>query len=185
MKQKLYLDFDSTITHSAKSFCDTYNILYNLHPDFMPADYTKNQYWNFKEVCPLEKSPLNIFSNPLFFNKLEFMPDAENVIKELNDKFQVIICSLGCYDNISLKAQWIKNNMPYVKDAILLTNQGIKMDKSVVQMGKGSIFIDDVKSNLDSSNSERKILFGDRFSWNSEWTGEWCLDWTEVGEKLL
>lgn len=186
MKQKLFLDFDSTITDSVKTFCDTYNILYNLHPDFIPADHTKNQHWNFKEVCPLEKNPLKIFSHPLFFNKLEFMPDAEEIIKKLCEKYQVIICSLGCFDNISLKAQWIKNNLPYIKDAILLTNQGIKMDKGIVNMGyEGSIFIDDVESNLRSSNCPRPILFGKRFSWNSDWTGEWCEGWIEVGDRLL
>jgi 5'(3')-deoxyribonucleotidase len=88
--------------------------------------------------------------------------------------------------NIARKAKWIKNNMPYINDAILLTNQGIKMDKGIVNMDyPGSIFIDDVKSNLDSSNAKRKILFGKRFVWNREWNGERCETWSEVGERLL
>ena len=114
------------------------------------------------------------------------MPNAEDTIKELNDKYQIIICSLGCFDNIARKSQWIKNNMPYIKDAILLTNQGIKMDKGVVNMAyEGSVFIDDVKSNLDSSNAERKILFGKKYSWNEEWTGEHCETWNDIKERLL
>ena len=185
-KIKLFLDMDSVIIDSVTAYTDVYNELYINEKDFIPADPSKNKYWNFNEVCPLEKNPMKIFSHPLFFKFVEFMPDAEDVIKKLCVKYQVIICSLGCYDNISRKAQWIKYNMPYINDAILLTNQGIKMDKGIVNMGyKGSIFIDDVKSNLDSSNSERKICFGQRFSWNSEWTGEWCVDWSEVGERLL
>ena len=189
-KQKLFLDMDGVVLDSVTAYTSTYNILYNLHPNFIPADPAKNRYYDFHEICPLEKNPLHIFSHSLFFNKLEFMPNANEIIKELCEKFQVIICSLGCFNNISLKSQWIKENMPYIKDAILLTNQGIKMDKSIVNMrhrygDRGSIFIDDLKSCLDSSNAERKILFGERFDWNREWVGEWGRDWIEVGEMLL
>ncbi|MCE5220036.1 MAG: hypothetical protein LLF98_01910 [Clostridium sp.] len=186
MKQKLFLDFDSVIVDSVTAYTDTYNELYINKKGFIPADPELNKHWDFNEICPLEKNPLNIFSHPLFFKFVEFMPNAENVIQKLNNKYQIIICSLGCYINIARKAKWIKDNMPYIKDAILLTNQGIKMDKGIVNMNyPGSIFIDDVKSNLDSSNAERKILFGSRFDWNSEWTGEWGRDWSEVGERLL
>jgi len=189
MKNAIFLDFDSTISHSVKAFCSTYNIIYKNHPNFKPADYTKNISWNFTIECPLINNPLDIFSNSIFFNGLEFMPNAEEVIKELNNKYKIIICSLGCYDNISLKSQWIKNNMPYIKDAILLTNQGIKMDKGIIQMGyEDSIFIDDVESNLRSSNCPRPILFGSKFLWNEKWISEgleWCKDWLEVGGRLL
>jgi 5'(3')-deoxyribonucleotidase len=186
MKSKLFLDFDSVITDSVLAYCETYNEINRFTPDFIPADHTKNQEWDFKTQCPLVESPLYIFSHPLFFKNLKFMPNAEEVIKELTNKYQIIICSIGCFNNISLKSQWIKNNMPYIKDAILLTNQGIKMDKGIVQMGyKGSVFIDDVKSNLDSSNAERKILYGKKFDWNREWTGEYYETWSEIRGGLL
>jgi len=185
-KQKLFLDMDSVIIDSVSAYCNTYNEIHRFSKGFIPADPTKNKYWDFHEVCPLEKHPVNIFGHPMFFKLVKFMPDAENIIKKLCEKHQVIICSLGTYHNISQKALWIKYNMPYINDAILLTNQGIKMDKNIVNMGyDGSVFIDDVKSNLDSSNSNKKILFGKRFSWNEEWDGEWCKDWSEVGERLL
>lgn len=185
-KLKIFLDYDSVIVDSIKGYTDTYNELHRFDEGFIPADPSKNKYWDFHEICPLEKKPVNIFGHPMFFKLVKFMPNAEDVIKKLCDRYQVIICSLGCYNNLSLKAQWIKNNMPYIKDAILLTNQGIKMDKNIVNMGyEGSIFIDDVKSNLDSSNAERKILFGKKYSWNKDWNGEWCKDWSEVEERLI
>lgn len=185
-KIKLFLDMDSVIIDSVTAYCNTYNEIHRFDKGFIPADPLKNEHWDFHIQCPLEKKPTKIFGHPMFFKLVKFMPNAEETIKDLCEKFQVIICSLGTYHNISNKALWIKYNMPYIKDAILLTNQGIKMDKGIVNMGyEGSIFIDDVKSNLDSSNSQRKILFGKRFSWNSEWMGEWGRDWLEVGEKLL
>lgn len=185
-KIKLFVDFDSTLFNSVKSFCQSYNELYKNHPDFKPADYTKNNKWNFEIECPLIHNPLHIFSHSIFFEKLEFMPNAEEIVKKLCEKYQVIICSLGCYTNISLKALYIKKKMPYIEDAILLTNQGIKMDKGIVNMNySNAIFLDDVESNLRSSNCPRTILYGSRFEWNNEWQGEWCRDWDEVGEKLL
>jgi 5'(3')-deoxyribonucleotidase len=183
---KIFLDFDSVITDSASAFCNTYNEIYRFTPGFVAADANKNDKWDFKIECPLIQTPLYIFSHPLFFKLLKFMPDAEETIKELQNKYQVIIVSIGCYDNISLKAQFIKNKMPYINDAVLLTNQGIKMDKGIVNMNyPDSIFIDDVKSNLDSSNAERKILYGKRFDWNREWVGEHCETWSDVRERLL
>lgn len=186
MKQKLFLDMDSVIIDSAKAYTDTYNEMYKFHSKFIPADHTKNKYFNFHEICPLENNPMNIFGHSIFFKVVKFMPDAEDIIKELCDKYQVIICSLGDFPNISRKAQWIKNNMPYIKDSILLTNKGVKMDKGIVNMNyPESIFIDDVKSNLDSSNANRKILFGKIFDWNKEWMGEWGKDWKDVRKRLL
>ena len=185
-KQKLYLDFDSTICNSAKAYCDTYNFLYKGLPDFVPADHTKNQHWDFHEVAPLVENPMSIFNHPFFFEKAEFMLDAEEVIKKLCEKYQVIICSIGTYDNISLKSQFIKTQMPYIQDAILLINQGCKMDKSSVNMEDGhSIFIDDVASNLYSSDAETCILFGERYPWNSGWIWDHCLTWLDVAKELL
>lgn len=183
-KQKLFLDFDSTIAQSTKAFCETYNQLYCNHKDFIPANHLKTKKWNLKDQCPLAQNTIDIFSHPKFFEVLEFMPNAEEVIKELCNKYQVVICSIGTFDNISLKSQWIKNNMPYINNAILLNNEGIKMDKSTVQM-EGSVFIDDVSSNLFSVNAELKILYGQRFDWNKDWQGLWCKDWLEIADLLL
>lgn len=184
-KQKLFADFDSTIVSSLEAYVKCYNILYNQHPNFIKADSEKVQRYDLKDQCPLIESPLSIFKHPLFFQLLEFMPNAEEIIKQLTEKYQVIICTIGCWDNIYHKTQFIKNRMPYIKDAVLLTNNGIKMDKSIVSMGDDSIFLDDIISNLISSDSGRKILYGKKYDWNKEWAGEHCLNWLEVGNKLL
>jgi len=184
MKNRLFLDMDSTITDSLSTYINTYNILYNRHPDFVKADASKVKRFDIKDQCPLVDNPLDIFKHQLFFQLLEFMPNAEEVIKELCKKYQTIICSIGCLDNIYHKTQFIKNRMPYIKDAVLLTNNGIKMSKEIVNMD-GAIFYDDVKSNLDSSNAKYKFLFGKRFDWNKDWNGLWCPDWLDIADVFL
>lgn len=184
IKQKLFLDFDCTIANSHKAYCEVYNQLYCNHKDFVPADYLKVKEWSLKDQCPLVEHSISVFGHPKFFEILEFMPNAEEIIKELHNKYQIIICSIGTFDNISLKSQWIKNNMPYINNMILINNEGIKMDKSIVNMNE-SIFIDDVSSNLFSSNSEMKILYGQKFKWNENWQGLWCKDWFEIANLLL
>lgn len=186
--KKLFLDFDSTIADSIKAYCSVYNSTYNHLEGYREADYNKVNRYDLKDECHLVEHQENIFSNKALFEHLEFMPDAKEVILKLVKKYQVIICSLGTLENLTWKAQWIKNNMPFVKDIVLISSavspSGIKTDKSVVNM-KDSIFIDDHAENLVTSNAEIKICFGKQYEWNKNWTGERCFTWREVEELLL
>lgn len=186
--KKLFLDFDSTIVDSIKAYCSVYNSTYNQQAGFKEADYNKVNRYDLKDECHLVEHQEKIFSNKALFEHLEFMPDAKEVIMELEKKYKLIICSLGTLDNISWKAQWIKHNIPSIKDIVLISSavspSGIKTDKSVVNM-KGSIFIDDHAENLVSSNAELKICFGKKYEWNKDWSGERCFTWKEVRKLLL
>lgn len=150
-KKKLFLDFDSTIANSVVAFCKTYNEIYGQAIGFKPANPDKVNTWDFSDECPLEKDPIHIFGIGYFFIKLEFMPDALEVITKLSKKYDITVCSIGTYDNLHFKSEWLGQYLPFVS-AILIKNQGVKMDKSIVKMGKGAIFIDDHIDNLNSSN---------------------------------
>lgn len=185
--KKLFLDFDCTIVDAIKTYCNVYNMHYKQLEGFKEADYTKVNRYDLKDQCHLVDHQENIFSTQEYFNHLEFMPYAREVIERLGSKYELIICSIGTLDNISYKAQWIKNNLPFIKNVILISSavgaSGIKTDKSVVNM-KDSIFIDDHSENLFSSNAELKVCFGKEYVWNNSWTGQRCFHWKEV-EKLL
>lgn len=183
-KQKLFVDFDLTIADSIKAFTDYYNCLYKTYPDFKPANPDKITSYDFKCICPLMPNSEKVFGKELFFNFLELMPDAYGILKKLNDKYKIIIVSIGNPMNISKKILWIEKYLPFIKDCILITNEGCKMNKSVVNM-KDSIFIDDIPSNLKSTNAERKILFGKIYPWNKGWEGEHIPNWKEIENKLL
>lgn len=186
--KKLFLDFDCTIVDSVKTYCQVYNLLYKNEKQFKEADYNKVNRYDLKDQCHLVDHQEVIFSNEVFFNHLEFMPEAKQVLERLAQKYELIICSIGTLDNISYKSQWIKNNVSFIKNVVLLSSavavSGIKMDKSVVNM-KEAIFIDDHAENLLSSNAELKLCFGKKYEWNNDWKGQRCFSWKQVEELLL
>jgi|LSQX01.2.fsa_nt_gb 5'(3')-deoxyribonucleotidase len=180
--KKLFLDFDGCIVNSIKAFCQTYNYLYKYKADFVPADWMKVNQWDFGDQCPLlegSEAVSETFASKHFFKKLEFMPNAKEVLYQLHKEFQIIIVSIGSHLNLARKSMWLYQNLGFVKDVILLNNEGTKMDKLLVNM-KDSFFIDDVASNLNSSNAEIKICYGQIYPWNDEWQGIRCVKWNEV-----
>jgi len=184
-KKQFFIDFDGTIVNSIKAFCDTYNLIYREHENFIPADWEKVNVYNMKDQCSLIKDVNEIFTNPYFFWTLQFINEnTYTVLKKLNKKYNVIICSIGVAKNIAFKANWLERKLPFIKEYILISNNGCKMNKSIINM-KNSIFGDDIISNLKSSNAKEKFLFGQIYPWNEGWQGEHCLTWTNIEEKYL
>ncbi len=188
LKQKFFIDFDLTIVDSISAFCSTYNFYYKNYPEFQPADPSKITSYDFRCICPLLKTQEDknkIWGSDLLFYYLTFINDnTHDVLKKLNEKYQLVIVSIGTPKNIALKAKWLNNTLPFIKDYVLITNEGNVMDKSIVNMQNG-IFIDDIPSNLESSNAEVKILFGKTYPWNKNWLKAKCLDWSKVEKMFL
>jgi len=184
-KTKLFLDVDGVIIDSIKAYCSTYNEIYKNHSKFTPAIWYECKKWDLKDVAPLVKSCNEIFSSPLFFKYAEFINiNTKEVIEELCNKYRIIICSIGTPENIAQKSLWLKENLPHIKEYIFLVNDGCKMDKSFIDMSS-SIFIDDVVSNLDSSNADYKIVFGDEYEWNKTNKYLRCYNWTDIHRLLI
>ena len=189
--KKLYLDIDNCITNSTKAFCHCYNLFYNFKHNFIPTNYQKVDKWNFTDQATLIKSDEDverIFNMQTFFANLEFInPNTKEILQELNEKFHIVLCSIGTYSNISLKSDWVHKNLPFIKDSLFIVNGGSIMDKSIINMECDSFFIDDVSDNLDSVKSimnSHKICFGKIASWNKEWQGIRCSTWDDVKEYL-
>lgn len=190
--KKLFVDFDNTIINATKSFCTVYNFYYQNSPNYKPADWTKCNKWDLSDVCDLSKpcskkfnNAEEIFSHPRFFVSAEFFDNTYEVLEELSEKYQIIICTIGTPTNISYKTIWIETMLPFITDVIYIQNQGCKMNKSIVNMGSNSIFIDDVSSNLFSSNANLKICYGKCYEWNLDWQGLRAKDWLSVKNMLL
>ena len=171
-----------------KSFCHVYHILHKHKPNYIEPQWDLVNEWNLRDQCGLLEGSREveyIFGQSKFFDILEFINyNTYGVLQKLNEKYQIIITSIGTYNNISLKSQWIQNNLPFIKDSIFLVNTGSKMSKQDVDM-RGSIFIDDVESNLSSSSATRLICYGDIKSWNKDWRGERCFTWSDIERELL
>lgn len=184
-KPKLFLDFDCTIIDSIKAYCDVYNELFKHHPEFKQANWWQCEKYNLSDVCPLVKEPNDIFANKMFFEQCEFINDnTKDIIQKLSEEYKIVICSIGRPKNISYKVLWIEENLPFITNYVMITNDTCKMDKSIVDMNN-AIFIDDVSANLFSSNAKYKICFGDIYEWNCDWQGKRCFNWTDIERLLL
>lgn len=183
MKRKFIVDLDSTIADSHRAYCDAYNEIYKDHKDFKKADNSLVERWDLLCQCPLEKSVENIFGNKMFFDNLKLFPNAYEELLKLDEEYDIAICSIGSYNNISHKSQWIQKNLPFIKNSILVINNGCKTDKSIVNMAD-SLFMDDHMNNLLSSNAKFKLCFGKKFVWNEKWEGHWITTWENAFNKV-
>lgn len=184
-KRNFIIDMDLTILDSIPAFCKVYNYLYQDHPDFVPADPDKITSYDFKCICPLLKTKDEIWNSHLFFEWVKLMDDnTEPVLKALNDKYNLIVCSIGTPENIACKSFWLKFNLPFIKNYFFIHNNNSNMDKSAVKTF-GGIMLDDIPSNLESSDATTKVLFGKIYPWNTGWEGKHCLTWEEVGAMFL
>lgn len=185
--RKLFLDWDGVIGNSIKAYCDVYNVLYSGYPDFKKADHTLVREYDLKDQCPLVEDVNAMFATEWFWFFIEFMPNAYDAIRELSKKFKTIICSIGTYENLSMKAKWISNNLPFIDDCILIKNHDCNMDKSIIDMS-GGIIVDDVAHNLLTSNADIKVLFDNDFRWNDGHRNKFnfmTYDWNKLYNYLI
>jgi 5'(3')-deoxyribonucleotidase len=190
-KVKFFIDFDDTLVQSSKRFCELYSKIYKNDTEFIKPNYRVNDLWNFGEQCPLlnkrnKHTVEDLFGMKEFFNGLKLQPNAYDVIKELNEKYDLCIVSIGTMSNLQYKAEYIKNNLSFINNAILLYNKGSHMNKSVVNCPEDSIFMDDVLSNLYSVKSKNKYIYGVEKPWNIN--GMSCkrlLSYDEVANEFL
>lgn len=186
INKKIYLDFDGCITNSIKKICEMYNEDYRDCNIFKPAKWYLVNTWSFEDQCPLASRDEidDYFNQKRFFdNKLEFMENAEEVINKLSEHFDIYVVSMGNEKNLTYKEGWLENNLPYIKGFIGCNFDEVS-DKSHIDMS-GEIFIDDSANNLETSNSELKILYGDIYSWNKNYKGIRKFNWYEVYEFLV
>ena len=195
-KAKLFLDFDGTLTDSISAFCKVYHDWYGNYKDYKTPIPEEVRRWDLTDQCPLAKNNTeNIFSSEEFFYYLKPFPNTVEVLQRLKEKYQLIIVTIGSYNNIANKCNFIQDTFPFVDDFIGIVNKGSVMNKSCINM-KGTddspnIFIDDNSDNLLSVQSSNLIryCYGDkRTEWNSKWldmNGRQLRNWIEVEKELM
>lgn len=196
MKTDLYIDFDSTIVATEEAFCAVYNKEYNQFEGFVKADWREARSWMFENACPLiqkqhknpQKEIVRIFGTHDFFHELEPFDHAIEVLKALEDQYNLIICTSAMPENASRKVLWIEEHLDFVDEVIVLINkkQNGVGKKRVPMNERNSIFIDDHPHNLASTNASRKILYKNmEKDFNKTWQGEVVTSWLQVRDKLL
>ncbi len=182
-KPKLFLDFDNCMVNSIKAIVDLYNEDYRFYEDYHHIDWWDINTWNFSECnCADTGYIKQYFNQQRFFDRLEFMPWAKEVITILEKIYDITIVSHGYSPNLTLKQFWIKSYFPSIK--FWGVNLEQYSDKSCVDMS-GATFFDDSIKNLLNSNAKQKICFGEEYSWNSDWSGGRLVNWCDIYRKLV
>ena len=180
-KPKIYCDYDSTIVNTIKAIVGLYNDDFKYYKKFEYIHWTDIRTWDFLECNCAKPEYINTYFNQQkFFDIVEFMDNAEEVLNRLKDKYEIIIVSMGYSPNLRAKEYWIKEHITYAK--FIGTNFKKHNDKSHIDMSDG-IFIDDNTKYLNT-NAKYQICFGDIYDWNKDWKGKRCFNWYEV-EKYL
>lgn len=185
IKPKLFLDYDCTLVNTIQCICKLYDEDFKYYSDWKPSKWWEINTWDFSELnCTDKKYIDTYFNTQRFFDNVEYMDNASNVLEVLKDFYHIIVVSTGYSPNLRAKKVWIKKNVPYAE--FIGVNLKQYKDKSHIDMsGKGNILLDDRADNLLTSNVERPILFGDNYPWNMNWDGERLFNWWEVKKTLL
>lgn len=174
---------DGVIVDTISAICTLYNEDFQYYKQFKKVNGWEVNSYGFEECSCASKQYINAYFNQKrFFDALEFMPLAKESIERLKEKYEVKIVTMGYSPNGIGKALWLNKNLPDTE--MIFVNMKEYEDKSHIDMSAG-IFIDDNSKNLFTSNAKEKILFGDDYSWNSDWDGEVLRNWASVVKELL
>jgi 5'(3')-deoxyribonucleotidase len=173
--QTLSVDMDEVITDTAKKLTDYY---YREFGITFNEEELKGK--DLKDVVrPDHFSKFHEYLNaPGFFGDLEIMPDALEVLKKMNEKYELFIVSAALEFPNSLKDKfdWIAQNLPFISwKQICLCGT-----KSIIQT---DIMIDDRARNF-SHFKGRKILYTCHHNM-FEKDYERVSNWKEIETKLL
>jgi len=184
-KKNLFIDMDGTLIDSITACCEVYNDFFQHNSTFVEAKPENVRTWNMKEVFPLLDDINFLFGSARFFDVVKPLDnDTIPILRELSKLYNITCCSIGVPHNIQQKALFLGKKFPMISQAIWLQSDICKMNKSVVNM-EGAVFLDDVSSNLNSTNARIKILVGKTYEWNKDWKNVQCETYKQIGEILL
>lgn len=187
-RKTIMIDLDGVTFNTIKRITEMYDEDFCYYSDYEKIPWKDVVTWNFTELKAATPEYINTYFNQKrFFDKVEMFPLAKKVIDDLSEKYNITFVSHGFSPNLRLKKIWVKENFPYAN--FIGVNLKEHNDKSSVDMSN-CIFIDDKFLNLENSNADIKICFGECYSWNKDFRKDkinnfLAYDWDEVGKLLL
>ncbi len=178
----LYVDYDGVIVNTIKAITEMYDDEFRDHPNYREVNWSEVESWEFNELKCADAAHIDAyFCEPKFFEIVEFMPWADYILGLLKEYYNITIVSMGHTENLKLKEEWCKFNIPYAR--FCGVNFDNHVNKSKIDMRYG-VFIDDVTENLNTSNAIKRICFGDKYAWNQDWEGVRCANWFDVWKAI-
>lgn len=180
--RKLFIDLDGTTFNTIKRIVELYDLEFRNCDNYTRVHWTEINSWEFTELNCTSRERINdYFDDERFFSKLDFMDNAYFIIRALSKQFKIIMVSMGTDINLQLKEKWVKENLPFAE--FIGCNFKDYEDKSHIDMS-GGILIDDSFNNLQTSNADIKICFGDIYKWNENNTYKRCYNWFDVATYI-
>lgn len=181
--KKLYVDFDGTIVNTINAIVSLYNEDFKYYKDYKYIEWINVNTLNFSECnCATPDYINTYFNQQRFYDNLNFMDSAKEVLGRLSKTYEIIIVSMGYSPNLKGKEIWIKENIPYAK--FIGVNFKEHNDKSHIDMSDGVIYLDDNEKNL-YTNAKENICFGDLYKWNENWKGKRFYNWIDLEKYLM
>ena len=160
--KRLFLDLDNVIADFSESACNWFNDKIDDTKEYRPKynhllpenmiDYSVWKCYGFRE-SEGEKLLHEMFDVHLFWQRMDPMYGAVNVIKRLNEKFEIYIATLPQYNGVCVqeRVDWLKVHLPFIPESkfIFIHNKDIL---------HGDILVDDRPENLKDFKGI-KILF--------------------------
>ena len=163
-KKTCFIDLDGVVINTIKVICDLYDQDYCYYSKYKQIPWQEVKTWDFLELNAAKPEYINhYFNQKRFFDNVEMFENAKRTIDWLNKSYNIVFVSHGFEPNLKLKKEWINKHFPYAE--FIGVNLKEHKDKSCVDMSNG-IFIDDKAGNLDTSNANIKICFGETYNWN-------------------
>lgn len=182
---KLFLDFDDTITLSAKQFIKIANKKFNTNKDW--RDVKK---WNFIDLYPniTYEDIDSIFCSKDFFVDLEIIDGVLECLNKIKNSIDINIVTIGKPENLENKKIWLSENFKNIKYNFVGITETFNINKSSIDM-KNGVFIDDRFNMLKNSNASTKILFKNfnDFEWQKHDPGSNIYivnTWNEIYDML-
>lgn len=142
--------------------------------------------WDFSPIVPKEylKWCIARFEDKEFYDLLEPMDGAFQVLEELSKQHEIVIVTKKSPKAAIYNDAWIKKFYPFINRVIYLDQWDF--DKSIIQ---GEVIIDDKWECLKGGNRSLRILFGD-YGWNKDKPNDYGhmtirkSSWSDIGKFL-
>lgn len=173
--KRIVIDMDEVIADPHAKFIEMFNAEFQLglHKDQLHGG-------EISDAVPpeLRHKVLEYINTPGFFRHLPIIPDSQEVLKALQEKYEVYIVSAATEFRNSLidKLDWLNDYFPFIS-----WQQVVFCGNKIVH---GDIMIDDRSRNFTHFMGDRKLLFTSSHNVN-ETAFERVNTWKEVAEKLL
>lgn len=173
-KQRIAIDMDEVMADTIEKFITLYKRDHNIH---LKLEEMRGK--EVREALPAElyNTTRKYVNEPGFFRDIPVMPDAQRVVKELNEKYEVFVVSAAMEFRNSLidKYDWLAEYFPFIawQHIIFCGLKIVNVD----------IFIDDRTRNFVEFEGRALLYSSPHNLLINEY--ERVDNWQQVADKLL